>query len=269
MDDELLQPGSDEEGYEEAPVIPGELPAAIRKLTWDNIGERFYKAGLDRGVIYLMRNDSYESGIAWSGLTGIDDNSAGREKMALYTSDFKRALLFTPYEHAGTIKCFTYPLAFEECIGNAQLTTGLLSKGSDGIPFGFTYRTKIGNDLNKDAGYEIHIVYRAYITEAKDSTETLGRDVKANEFSFSYESVCEDFSLGDPVSHLVINSMHVSSDKLSALEKALYGSNDSNPYLPLPDEIYSMLYDRGDAPEEQYYPSDSRYPANGVYPMEP
>ncbi len=36
-------------------------------IVWDNIGDRFYESGLDRGVLYL----SDGSGVPWNGLISI------------------------------------------------------------------------------------------------------------------------------------------------------------------------------------------------------
>lgn len=240
------------------------------RLTWDDIGVRLFKAGLDHGVLYPYSNGSYATGVAWNGLTAVDDNSTGHEKTPLYTNDRKMNVLFSPSEIGGTIKCYTYPDEFDSCIGNEELLSGFYSKGSWQIPFGLVYRTGIGNDVfGTNYAYEIHIIYNSFVTEAKESAATIGSDLKVNELSFSFESMAEDFSYGDPVSHLVLSSRIIDSEKLSKIEDILYGSETSSPRLPLPDELYEFLYASDNPDEHDPYPSDSVYPSDARYPMEP
>ena len=39
------------------------------RLTWDQVGERFYETGVSNGVLY--KDDGY--GVPWNGLTSIDE----------------------------------------------------------------------------------------------------------------------------------------------------------------------------------------------------
>jgi hypothetical protein len=240
------------------------------RLSWDGIGERYFKAGLDHGVLYPLVGGEYGDGVAWNGLSGVDDNTGGHEASPLYNNDRKRAIVFTPSEIGGTIKCYTYPDEFEPCIGNIEVVDGLFLKGQTYLGFGFCYRTKIGNDVvGANLAYELHLIYNAVIVEAKENAATIGGETKANEFAFDFESLEEDFSYGDPVAHFVINSRFVDPDKLLAVEDILYGTELSPPRLILPDELYDML-NASDSPDiPNGYPHDSRYPADSMYPVEP
>lgn len=212
------------------------------RLSWDGIGARLFRAGIDHGVLYPLRETGYASGVPWNGLTGIDDGNTGHDKTFLYTDDRRSAVLFTPYDHGGTIKCYTYPDEFEECIGNEAILPGLYASAQGQLPFGLCYRIRIGNDVEGTAyAYELHIVYGAYVSEAKTTVATLGSDAKAQEMSFGYESIVEPIVDHDPTAHIIISSRFISDEKMRELENVLYGTIDSDPRLPLPDEIYEML----------------------------
>ena len=46
----------------------------MAKLVWDKIGERFYETGVDHGVLYVQANGAYPKGVAWNGLTSVNES---------------------------------------------------------------------------------------------------------------------------------------------------------------------------------------------------
>lgn len=238
------------------------------RLSWDSIGAKLYRAGLDRGVLYLYRNGAYENGVAWNGLTGIDDNSSGHDKTLLYTNDRRSAVLFSPKEYGGNIKCFTYPDEFEECIGNEEVATGLYAQESEGSQFGFSYRTKVGSDMDPNYAYEIHLVYGAYVTDAKEEASTIGESSDVNDLNFGFESIPEEYDDHTPCSHFKVDSRFVSQENMQALEGILYGTDETSPRLPLPNELVELLTVPEPPAEYVGYPDDRIY-IGGLYPMEP
>ena len=86
-------------------------------MEWDAISSRFYKTGLDHGVLYRYENGQYINGVPWSGLVDVSISKSGREKTLLYTNDIRSAILFTPFESGGSVKCITYPDELEPCFG--------------------------------------------------------------------------------------------------------------------------------------------------------
>ena len=44
-----------------------------------------------------------------------------------------------------------------------------------------------------------------------------------------------------PVASITIDSTKVNKEKLTALEKKLYGDTTGEPTLPLPGEVYTMM----------------------------
>ena len=59
-------------------------------LTWDNVGERTYETGVDRGVLYIPNvNGVYDNGVAWNGLTSVSESPTGAEANAMYADNIK------------------------------------------------------------------------------------------------------------------------------------------------------------------------------------
>ena len=47
----------------------------MTKLLWDQVGEREYETGVDRGVLYLPDGSGqYNDGFAWNGLVTVTES---------------------------------------------------------------------------------------------------------------------------------------------------------------------------------------------------
>lgn len=118
----------------------------MARLTWDAPGERKYEIGVDRGVFYKYVGGAYMNGIAWNGLTGVDDDAGGRDATTLYSGGVKMRTERTLEEYSGKIKCYTYPDELEDYLGETQVRPGVFIRQQDMEPFGFCYRSLVGND---------------------------------------------------------------------------------------------------------------------------
>ena len=95
-------------------------------LVWDKTGERVYETGVDRGVFFPFdkKTGSYGAGIAWNGLTAVNESPSGAEATALYADNIKYLSLLSAEEFSATIEAYTYPTEFEACDGTAELAPG-------------------------------------------------------------------------------------------------------------------------------------------------
>ena len=60
------------------------------KLVWDQIGDRFYETGVDKGVLYVPNESGvYTTGVAWNGLTAVTESPSGAEASAKYADNIK------------------------------------------------------------------------------------------------------------------------------------------------------------------------------------
>lgn len=220
----------------------------MAKLEWDKIGERYYQTGTDHGVLYVASQGTYPVGVAWNGLTGVDESPSGAEASAQYADNIKYLELRSNEEFGATVTAFTYPDEFEECDGSAEPTPGMFIGQQKRKPFGLSYRTKIGNDTDgDDHGYILHLIYGATASPSQRSFKTVNDSPEPIEFSWEITTTPVKIDGYKPVSHIRINSTKADSEKLGLLESVLYGTDGEGnaegrtASLPLPDVVKTIL----------------------------
>ena len=217
-------------------------------LTWDQVGEREYETGVDHGVLYVRASDgSYPEGVPWNGLTAVNESPTGAEANAQYADNIKYVNLVSAEEFEATIEAFMAPLEFEECDGSAEVTDGLTIGQQPRKTFGFAYRTLIGNDTEgTEYGEKIHLVYGALAAPSEKGRATVNDTPEAMTLSWSITTTPVPVTGFKPTAKLTINSTVATPTGYAALKEALYGSAAEEAYLPLPDEVKTLLDTTGD-----------------------
>jgi len=220
----------------------------MAKLAWDQTGQRLYETGVDHGVLYLPNNlGVYDIGHAWNGLTTVTESPSGAESNPQYADNIKYLNLLSAEEFGATIEAFTYPDEFAECDGTATPTPGVAVGQQTRRSFGFSYRTRLGNDLaGNDYGYKIHLVYGALAAPSEKAYTTVNDSPEA--MTFSWEVTTTPVEVGTiggvvykPTSSLTIDSTKVEASDLAALEELLYGTAGTDPQLPTPAEVIAIF----------------------------
>lgn len=212
-------------------------------LKWDQAGERLYETGVDRGVLFPTNEEGkYGDAAAWNGLSAVNENPTGAEPNPLYADNVKYLELMSVEEFGCGIECYTYPDEFKPCIGEVELAPGVYATQQTRLPFGFSYRTLIGNDVKgTDFGYKIHLVYGAKASVSERANATINESPEAMTMSYDITTTPVAVTGAKPLAHLVIDSTKCSADKLAALEEMLYGTGETKGKLPMPDEVVAML----------------------------
>ena len=215
----------------------------MSKIVWDKTGERLYEAGIDRGVLYPQdEKGAYPLGVPWNGLTGVTESPTGAEPTPLYADNIKYLELMSVEEFGANIEAYTYPEEFELCDGSAELTPGVTLGQQPRKSFGLSYRTRVGNDLvGEDYGYKIHLIYGAKAAPSDKGYETINDTPDAITFSWDVTTTPVPVEGFKPTASLVVDSTKVEDSKLKALEDILYGSEDTEARLPLPDEVLTII----------------------------
>lgn len=215
----------------------------MSKLVWDNTGERLYETGVKQGVLYPQdASGAYPKGVAWNGLTAITESPSGAESTALYADDIKYLNLMSAEEFGATIEAYTYPDEFAECDGSAQIATGVYAGQQKRNAFGLCYKTAIGNDVQgSDYGYKLHIIYGALAAPSEKGYATINDSPEAITFSWELTTTPVAVTGFKPTASITIDSTKVDAEKLAALEALLYGSEDAEASLPLPDAIVALI----------------------------
>ena len=198
----------------------------MAKLEWDKTGERFVENGVSKGVLYPQSADgTYPKGVAWNGLTAVNESPDGADPNDLYADNIK------------------YGSLRGACDGSAALADGVYIGQQKRQAFGFCWRTEVSNDTagETDDGYKIHIAYGSTATPSDKNWETINDSPDAQEFEWECDTNPVPVTGHKPTATLVIDSRKVDSAKLTKIENALYGTDDTEAHLPLPDDIIKIM----------------------------
>lgn len=219
----------------------------MAKLVWDATGERKYETGVRNGVLYVMgEGGTYPKGVAWNGLTAVTESPSGAEATALYADDTKYLNLISAEEFGATIEAYTYPDEFAECDGSATLAAGVTIGQQPRKTFGMSYRTVYGNDVNNENhGYKLHLIYGAVAAPSEKAYATINDSPEAITFSWEVKTTPVNVTGHKPTASLTIDSTKVDKAKLAKIEEILYGKDETEARLPLPDEIIQILQAAG------------------------
>lgn len=215
----------------------------MSKLVWDQTGERLYETGVKQGVLYpIGTSGSYDLGVAWNGLTAVTESPSGAEASPLYADDIKYLNLMSNEEFGGSIEAYTYPEEFAQCDGSAALVAGVMIGQQPRKTFGLCYRTVLGNDIeSNDYGYKLHLVYGCLAAPSEKAYATINDSPEAITFSWEFSTTPVNVTGHKPTASITIDSTKCDEAKLKALEDILYGTEDAEPRLPLPDEIATLM----------------------------
>ena len=218
----------------------------MSKLIWDETGKRFYETGVKNGVFYPQtESGAYGTGVAWNGLTAVTESPSGAEATPLYADDTKYLNLMSAEEFGATIEAYTYPDEFMECDGSAAIATGVYVGQQARKTFGLCYRTAVGNDIqNNDYGYKLHIIYGCLAAPSEKAYSTVNDSPEAITFSWEVTTTPVNVTGFKPTASVVIDSTKVDKEKLASLEALLYGTEEDEPTLPLPDAIVALIGDK-------------------------
>ena len=214
----------------------------MSKLVWDVVGEREYETGVSKGVLYPMVSGAYPKGVAWSGLTAVTETASGAEATPLYADNIKYLNLMSVEECGGTIEAYTAPDEFAACDGTGELTTGVTVGQQPRQTFGFAYQTILGNDTeSNNHGYKIHLVYGALASPTERAYATVNDSPEAITMSWEFSTTPVTVKGFEPTSLVTIDSTKVNAEKLAKFEAIIYGSEEQEARLPLPDEVATLL----------------------------
>lgn len=213
------------------------------RLVWDQIGEKFYETGTDRGVLYTPKEtDPYGTASPWNGISEVTEQPSGAEPTAIWADNIKYLSLLSAEEFKATLNAYTYPDEFEKCDGFSEITKGVRIGQQSRTPFGLSYRTLIGNDTMLDSyGYKLHLIYGCKATPSEKGYKTKSDSPEAIAMSWSLDTTPVPVTGALPTASLTIDSTKISEKAMKAIEDVLYGTETEEGRLPLPDEVKSII----------------------------
>jgi hypothetical protein len=207
----------------------------MAELVWDEVGQRTYETGVDRGVLYARDSPP----VPWNGLVSVVEHPGGSSK-PYYLDGIKYMERFNPGDYSATLQAFTYPDELDFLSGNPAFIPGMRIHDQRAQLFDFSYRTKVGSDLDGvDHGYKIHIIYNVLAIPTDYTYATIGKDPTLAPFQWELKGTPDASWAGiRPTGHISVDSREMSPENLVMLETMLYGDSDTDPDLP---SMYDLL----------------------------
>lgn len=209
----------------------------MTQLAWDEVGERFYEAGVDRGVLYPLNMP----GVVWNGLVSVTERPSGGELSEFHYDGVKYLSILSSTDFKATLEAFTYPDEFGICDGTLEIQPGLFAKDQPRSRFHLSYRTMIGNDVEgSDFGYKIHLIYNALAAPSEEDNSTFAQTIEPKNFSWEIDAIP---IFGDfvPTAHFILDSRKLTDSVLVVLEDILYGDGINQPRMPSISEIIEII----------------------------
>lgn len=205
-------------------------------LEWDRVGERFFETGLDRGVLFTVGGLA----IPWNGLTGIQENTTGEVK-SFWMDGVKFLDHHVPGSYSAKLEAFTYPDELDALTGTERYAPGVYVHDQKAKVFHLSYRTGVGNDIDSNLGYKVHVVYNVMALVSGSGLNTIGDKVDPAKMSWDLTGTPAQMFGIRPTSHIHLDSRTISSTLLEQIEILLYGSLDTDPILPSMVDLLTLI----------------------------
>ena len=215
----------------------------MAKLIFDEVGKRFYETGVSKGVLFVQNElGAYPRGVAWNGLTAVNESPSGAEANDHFADNMKYLSLTGAENFEGTIEAFYSPAEFDVCDGMIEVATGVNAHQQNRKAFGFAYQSIIGNDIKQnDYGTKLHLWYGCKAAPTERANATVNDSPEPANPSWSITSTPVDVPGYRPTSVLTIDSTKATPAKWKALLDIIYGTDSTEPYLPTPTQVIQLM----------------------------
>ena len=215
----------------------------MAKLIFDEVGKRFYETGVSKGVLFVQDEaGAYPKGVAWNGLTAVNESPSGAEANDQFADNMKYLSLTGAESFEGTIEAFYSPSEFDVCDGMIEVAAGVNAHQQNRKAFGFAYQSIIGNDIKQnDFGTKLHLWYGCKAAPTERANATVNDSPEPANPSWSITSTPVDVPGHRPTSILTIDSTKATPAKWQALLDIIYGTELTVPYLPTPAQVIELM----------------------------
>lgn len=209
----------------------------MTRVTWDDAGERRYRAGVARGMLYVG-----DLAVPWSGLASVTETPVVNSPGEIYLDGRKVQNVPAGEDFTATIEAFSSPIEFAPCAGRLLLETGLYVTDQPKQTFGFSYQTRSGDDINGTSlDYRIHVIFNATAKISDFTHVTISDKVTPQTQRWDIAAVPVEVTGTRPTSHFVVDSRLTTADMLSMMDVILYGDSDNDPRMPTLTELAELL----------------------------
>ena len=215
----------------------------MAKLIFDEVGKRFYETGVSKGVLFVQdETGAYPKGVAWNGLTAVNESPSGAEANDQFADNMKYLSLTGAENFEGTIEALYSPAEFDVCDGMEEIAKGVNAHQQNRKAFGFAYQSIIGNDIKQnDFGTKLHLLYGCKAAPTERANASVNDSPEPANPSWAITSTPVDVPGHRPTSVLTIDSTKVDQAKWKAIIDAIYGTELADPYLPTPAQVIKLM----------------------------
>jgi hypothetical protein len=205
----------------------------MTRLVWGLESEKRYETGTDRGVLYPPD----APGVVWNGLTNVEESFIGGEVTPFHYDGIKYLDFVAPRHYQAVLTAYSAPEEFQQFVGRKAMSPGFIITRQPRVQFGLSYRTKI----EPNRGYKIHLVYNALASPNSRSHSSLNADAVADTFSWRIDAVPPLSDTHRPSAHFIFDSTKTDPMSMAIIESILYGTDDSDPRLPLFEDLVDIV----------------------------
>jgi len=149
-------------------------------MVWDETGARYFETGVSRGILFPMTGP----GVPWNGLVSVTVDPVGGEAEPYYFDGVKYMERTLAEEFQATVQALNTPKEFEASEGVRTETFGMKTYFNKRDKFNMAWRTQIGNDLDQNLGYKLHIAYNCMVQPTARAYQTIADTTSLNPRSF-------------------------------------------------------------------------------------
>lgn len=231
-------------------------------LVWDTVGTRKFHTGISHVALYVApgtgesanTNSDYKTGVAWQGVTALNENPEGAEATAVYADNIKYLNTYSAEDFKCTLECLDYPDEFDVCLGIQAFGTGGSITQQDRRSFGLAYVHNIGSDTAGNNSDEVlHLVYGGYAAPTERNHSTINENTEQDSMSFEISTTPVNVTANSngykATAHIYVKKSVAGQTKWGNLYNQIFGKDNSSvgaddgyeATLLKPDKVYEIL----------------------------
>lgn len=214
----------------------------MSKLVWDEVGKRLFEAGVEDVAIFPMTGNSYDTGVAWTGITAFNVQPQGGEANKYYADDIHYITVYSAETADFTIEAYTYPDEFKACNGEASLVKGVVIGQQTRKAFGAAFVSLVGNDTElQDYGKKLTLVYGCRVSPSEKPHSTINENLEPGTMSWSGTTTPIKVEGHKATATCEVDSTIVGDAAFKAVYDYVYGSETAEPTFPTPEKVAQIV----------------------------
>lgn len=201
----------------------------MSRLIHDAAGEKYFRTGISKAILFPVNSDGYAAGVAWNGVVSLDESSEGGNETLLWADNVPYGSISSVDRYKATLEAYMHPDEFYPCTGYVKNEKGLIIGNQRKTRFGIVYREEIANDKVQVGNmYSLHLIYGLVCGQATMTHKTINDspDVQTMKWDIRSLPINIEGTNYAPTSSIELNSTKISPFSMAVLDAILYGSDE-------------------------------------------